>query len=299
MLLGVESADANTSPFDAGISPFLEMGAYEALWLESGASFKKIAERFAGDPQARPSDFVERLKAEQCAGEVKKRLEEVGAYPFGVRIHHAGDYPSTLRDAKHSIEFLYYRGVWELTEKRCVAVVGSRKASHEGRRWAKQLAKELVERDFAVVSGLAAGIDTAAHTAALESGGTTIAVVGTPLGVVYPKETYAWQEQIAKDHLLISQVPVLRYSRQSPQYNRLFFPERNATMSALTEATIIVEAGETSGALIQARAAFHQGRKVFFLNSCFQNPDSPLVARLEGKGAIRIAEPDEIWQHLG
>ena len=286
-------------PANAPISPLLEMGAYEALWLENGASFKSIAQRFAADPQALPSDFIDPPKAKQCAAEVRKRLEDAGVQRFGVRIHHAGDYPAKLRDAKHPIEFLYYRGAWELTEKRCIAVVGSRKASHEGLSRARRLVKELVDRDFAVVSGLATGIDTVAHTTALESGGTTIAVVGTPLGEIYPQENRILQEKIAREHLLISQVPILRYSKQTPKYNRLFFPERNITMSALTEATIIVEAGETSGTLVQARAAFHQGRKLFILDSCFQRPDITWPARLEKQGAVRITDPDDIWQILG
>ena len=285
-------------PAYAPISPLLEMGAYEALWLEDNASFKSIAQRFASHPHALPSDFIEHTKAEQCASEVRKRLKDAGISRFGVRVHHAGDYPDKLRDAMHPIEFLYYRGAWELTEKRCIAVVGSRKASHEGRSRARRLVKELVRREFTVVSGLATGIDTVAHTTALESGGTTIAVVGTPLGEVYPRENHSLQEQIATEHLLISQVPVLRYSKQFPKHNRLFFPERNITMSALTQATIIVEAGDTSGTLVQARAAFHQSRKLFILDSCFQRSDVTWPARLEKKGAIRVTEPGDIWKAL-
>ena len=286
-------------PARAPISPLVEMGAYEALWLEQGASFKSIANRFAADPQALPSDFVARSLAEQCAAEVMKRLKASNVHKFGIRIHHSGDYPAKLRDAKHPIELLYYRGAWELAEMRSVAVVGSRKASPEGIARAERLARELVQHNFAVVSGLAAGIDTAAHTAALDAGGKTVAVVGTPLGEVYPAENKGLQERIATDFLLISQVPVLRYSKQGPHQNRLFFPERNVTMSALTEATIIVEAGETSGTLTQARAAFHQGRKLFILDSCFERSDITWPARFEKQGAIRVREPDDIWRALG
>ena len=153
-------------------------------------------------------------------------------------------------------------------------------------------------RGFVVVSGLAAGIDTAVHRAALESGGATIAVAGTPLGEIYPQENRALQEEIATKHLLISQVPVLRHSKQSPKHNRLFFPERNVTMSALTEATVIVEAGETSGTLVQARAALHQERKLLILDSCFKKSDLTWPARLEKQGAIRITGPGDIWQAL-
>lgn len=280
------------------ISPRLEMGAYEALWLEPGASFKSIASKFAADPEALPSDFVGKSDAEQRAAEVFAKLKREGVHQFGVRIHHAGDYPAKLRDARHPVELLYYRGVWEMAETPSVAVVGSRQASVEGMERAKRLARELVTKGYTVVSGLAAGIDQAAHRAAMEANGRTIAVVGTPLGQVYPREHADLQEEIAARFLVVSQVPVLRYAKQRPTHNRFFFPERNITMSALTEATVIVEASETSGTLTQARAAFHQGRKLFILDSCFRRSDLTWPAKFEAQGAIRVREMDDIWKHL-
>jgi DNA processing protein len=116
--------------------------------------------------------------------------------------------------------------------------------------------------------------------------------------VVYPKENAQLQERIAADFTVISQVPVLRYENQKVPQNRLFFPERNVTMSALTEATIIVEAGETSGTLVQARAALHQGRKLFILDSCFLRTDLTWPQRFADQGAIRVRTPDDIWKHL-
>lgn len=281
------------------VSPRRELGAYEALWLEQGATFKTLADRFARDPDALPSDFVPASRAEQCASQVFARLKALGIDRFGIRIHHAGDYPERLRDARYPVELLYYRGAWELAETRSVAVVGSRKASEHGLKRAAQLGRDLVKRGFTVVSGLAEGIDTAAHRAALEHGGHTIAVVGTPLGHVYPKANSTLQELIARDHLLISQVPLLRYEQQAVPQNRLFFPERNVTMSALTEATIIVEAGETSGTLIQARAAMHQGRKLFILDSCFQRDDISWPHKYLKEGAFRVRSSDDIWAALG
>lgn len=285
-------------PAQSPISPQRELGAYEAMWLERGATFKTIAERFAADPDALPSDFVSSSAAAECSRRVLARFDAAGVKRFGIRINHAGDYPAKLRDAKHPVELLYFQGVWELTESRCIAVVGSRRPSKEGLKRAAKLSRELVKRGYTVVSGLAAGIDTAAHTAALDADGRTIAVIGTPLTTAYPAHNKSLQHDIAKRFLVISQVPVLRYEQQGPQQNRLFFPERNATMSALTDATIIVEAGETSGTLIQARAAFHQGRKLFILDSCFQNPELTWPVRFEAQGAIRVREPDDIWNAL-
>src|SRR5208282_1639974 len=156
--------------------------------------------------------------------------------------------------------------------------------------------RALVEKDFTVVSGLASGIDTAAHSTAIEANGRTIAVIGTPLGINYPPENRALQDCIANNFLLISQVPVLRYSRQAVPQNRLFFPERNITMSALTDATIIVEAGETSGTLTQARAALIQGRKLLIFASLFERPDLTWPATFEARGAIRVRDTNDIWK---
>lgn len=286
-------------PAVSPVSPRREMGAYEALWLEPGATFRTIAARFAADPAALPSDFVDPGTAERCADETLARLKASGVVRFGVRVHHAGDYPRKLRDARHPVELLYYQGGWELVETRCVAVVGSRKASEEGCRRAAVLARELVRKNFTVVSGLAEGIDTAAHQSALDHGGRTVAVIGTPIGQCYPRDNAALQARIASEHLLISQVPVLRYARQAPPQNRLFFPERNVTMSALTEGTVIVEAGETSGTLTQARAALHQGRKLFILDSCFTRPGLTWPERFLAEGAIRVRSADDLWAALG
>lgn len=288
------------------ISPRFEMGAYEAMWLEPKATFKSIAEKFEADPTALPHDFVSPAMAEHCAAEVMGILKDAGVHRFGIRINHAGDYPTKLRDAKFPVELLYYQGAWELSETRCIAIVGSRKASEDGKARARRLATELVnaksrtnDLGFTVVSGLAEGIDRAAHEGTLEAKGRTIGVIGTPLGQYYPREHRALQDLIARDHLLISQVPLLRYLR-APDYrfNRTFFPERNATMSALTEATIIVEASDTSGTLTQAQAALHQKRKLFILDSCFQRTDIKWPARYEAQGAIRVRSMDDVWGAL-
>jgi len=292
-------ARMNSEPAATAVSPKRELGAYEALWLEQGATFKTLAERFAADPGAVPSDFVSPAAADACASEVIAKLAKAGVNRFGVRLNLTGNYPSKLRDAKHPVELLYFQGTWELTETRCVAVVGSRKATDDGKRRAAKIARALVEKGFTVVSGLALGIDSAAHTAAIEAGGKTIAVIGTPIGVYYPRENEELQRKIAEEFLLISQVPVLRYENQHVPQNKLFFPERNVTMSALTEATIIVEASDTSGTLTQARAALQQGRKLFILDSCFGKTDVSWPEAYAKRGAIRVRELSDIWSALG
>jgi len=274
------------------------MGAYEALWARHNMSVKKLAQLFRDRPGALPSDLAEPGEAAKMATEVIDLLRKRGVDRFGLRIHQAGEYPQKLRDARDPVELLYFQGTWELVETRCVAIVGSRKPSDDGRKRARRLARALVQDGFTIVSGLATGIDTEAHTTAIEADGQTIAVVGTPLGEYYPPENRVLQDRIARDFLLISQVPVYRYAQQTPRFNRLFFPDRNITMSALTEATVIVEASETSGTLIQARAAIEQGRKLFILDSCFHQ-GLLWPSKYEAQGAIRVREYDDIRGVLG
>jgi DNA processing protein len=280
------------------VSPLRELGAYEALWDNPDTSFKTLSENFAARPGAIPSDFVSERAAAECAAFVLERFKAAAVRRFGIRVHGAGDYPDKLRDAANPIELLYYQGWWDLVESRCVAVVGSRKPSDEGLKRTRKLVRALVEDDFTIVSGLAAGVDTAAHETALEAGGRTLAVIGTPLSHAYPRENLELQRRLAEEFLVVSQVPVRRYEQQDYRLNRFFFPERNVTMSALTEATIIVEAGETSGTLIQARAALQQGRKLFILDSCFRNARLTWPQKYAEKGAIRVKDYDDIRQHL-
>ena len=285
------------SPALNAVSPFVEMGAYEAIWAEEKVSFKALAERFAAHPGHLPSDFVPSAKSAEYAHSTMANLAEAGVHRFGVRLNGAAEYPDKLRDAAHPVELLYYVGIWDFAWSPSVAVVGTRKPSRDGLARTRKLVKALVQDNFTVVSGLASGIDTAAHRAAMEFGGRTIAVLGTPLSKTYPLQNAPLQRQIAQNHLIVSQVPVRRYEMQTFHGNRLFFPERNATMSALTDATVIVEAGDTSGTLIQAKAALEQGRKLFVLDNCF---DQGLrwPERLANRGAIRVREYGEIAEQL-
>lgn len=273
----------------------LEMGAYEYLWLQEKSSFKRIADLFRQAAESIPTDFVDIEIAREYANQTLAIIQSANITQFGVRIHGTCQYPHLLRDAVDPVELLYFQGEWELAETpKRIAIVGSRKPSLDGLRYTRQLVKQLVFHGYTIVSGLAAGIDAMAHRTAIECGGKTIAVIGTPITETYPQENRDLQAIIASQHLLISQIPVLHYMRQSWKTNRFFFPERNKTMSALTQATIIVEASETSGTLIQARAALQQGRKLFILDSCFQNPNITWPAKYEEKGAIRVHDMDDI-----
>ncbi|MEZ4430627.1 MAG: DNA-processing protein DprA [Nannocystaceae bacterium] len=196
------------------------------------------------------------------------------------------------------VELLTYQGIWELVDSRIVAVVGTRNPTGEGVRNTDALVRHLVTSGFTIASGLAAGIDTAAHRAAIDAGGHTIAVIGTPLGESYPRENAELQAKLAREHLVVSQVPIEKYARQTWRENRLFFPARNVTMSALSEATIIVEAGPSSGTLIQARAALAQRRPLFILASCFDRPELTWPRELEQQGAVRLDHFEQLRDAL-
>lgn len=160
-----------------------------------------------------------------------------------------------------------------------VSVVGSRKPSPEAVARARLLAKKLVARGIVVVSGLAEGIDTAAHQTAIEEGGRTIAVLGTALDEVFPAKNRALQERIAREHLLVSQFPVGVPARRGN------FPMRNRTMALLTHATVIVEAGNKSGTLHQGWEALRLGRLLFILESVAANPELSWPAEMIRYGA--------------
>ena len=160
-----------------------------------------------------------------------------------------------------------------------MAIIGSRAASPEGVARARTLSSELVKGGAIVVSGLAAGIDTAAHIAAIEAGGRTIAVIGTPLDEAYPRENAQLQARIASDHLVVSQFAP--GSASGPKN----FPIRNRLMALLTDATVIVEAAKKSGTIHQGWEALRLGRLVFLLESLALRPDLKWPAAMIRHGA--------------
>lgn len=294
----IEASDLNLFS-GISISPLDEIAAYEALWAKQNITFKKLADFFKQANHVQLSDQVPPDELDIYRNKILNALKGAGIKNWGIRINNTLDYPQRLRDARNPVEMFYYRGNWELIESpKTIAIVGSRLASPAGIKRTQKLTKLLVQEGYTIVSGLARGIDTAAHTTAIRENGDTVAVIGTPITESYPKENSQLQELIATKHLLISQVPIIRYNNQDYRRNRIFFPERNALMSALTQATVIVEAGETSGSLIQAKEALYQRRKLFILDSCFQNPSISWPKKFEAKGAIRVKDINDILLHL-
>lgn len=164
-----------------------------------------------------------------------------------------------------------------------VSVVGSREATPESLARARSLTKALVKRGMVVVSGLAEGIDTAAHEAALAAGGKTIAVIGTPLDEVYPAKNRALQARLMREQLVVSQFP--SGYRVQPKS----FPIRNRTMALLTDATVIVEAGEKSGTLHQGWEALRLGRLLFIMDSVAKDDSLKWPKDMVGYGAVVLS----------
>ncbi|MBK5220667.1 MAG: DNA-protecting protein DprA [Thermoleophilia bacterium] len=173
-------------------------------------------------------------------------------------------YPANLRMVHDRPPALFIRGELQSGDERSLAIVGTRKASEKGLAQAQEIARSAVAAGYSVVSGLAAGIDTAAHQAALEEKGRTLAVIGTGLHHNFPKQNAALQARLGRESAVISQF----FPEQEAR--RWTFPLRNAVMSGFARATVVVEAGNTSGARMQARLAIEHGRPVFLLRSLLQ-----------------------------
>jgi DNA processing protein len=188
-------------------------------------------------------------------------------------------------ERKHAPEMLYYRGDSTLLQKSPrVAIVGSRQPTSDGLRRAAKLGRALVSQGAVIVSGLAEGIDTAAHLAAIESGGRTIAVLGTPLDKPYPASNRDLFERIAADNLVVSQfAPGATVQPKN-------FPIRNRTMALIAHATIIVEAGEKSGTLHQAWEALRLGRPLFLLESITKRSDLQWPSEVSKYGAQVLSD---------
>ena len=190
-------------------------------------------------------------------------------------------------EAKNAPEKLFVEGDTSLlTEGQRVAIVGSRKASPEGMARARSLTKALVEHGITVVSGLAEGIDTVAHETAIEMGGKTIAVLGTPLSKAYPARNKDLLDIIKRDHLAVSQFP------EGYPPKRDSFPRRNRTMALICDATVVVEAGENSGTRHQGWEAIRLGRLVFILQSVAQNADLTWPKEMIDHGAQVLRRED-------
>lgn len=200
------------------------------------------------------------------------------------------DYPLNLRTISNLPPFLFYRGQLRADDAFSVAVVGTRQPTDRGIIEARKMASLLADRNVTVLSGLALGIDTAAHKATLDAKGRTIAVLGSGLFNVYPRENSDLADRIATSGAVVSQfwpdAPPAKYN----------FPRRNVVTSGLGQGTVVIEASATSGAKMQARLALEHGKRVFILHSLVETH-----AWAQGyikRGAIDVLTADDVVGRL-
>jgi len=196
-------------------------------------------------------------------------------------------------EARHAPRLFWCVGDMTLARRGArVSVVGTRNVSEEGRRRTRRLVRFLVERGVTVVSGLASGVDTEAHTTTIALGGRTLAVIGTGVDIAYPRENSALQSRIAAEHLLVSQ-----FAPGTP-VNKRQFPQRNRTMALLSHATVIVEANDGSGTLSQAWEALRLGRPLFVLKSVVDDIRLTWPREVLTYGAVILSEPEQLLPAL-
>ena len=203
-------------------------------------------------------------------------------------------YPALLRQIYDPPAFLWMRGTLTAADERAVAIVGTRRASDYGRRMARDFATELTRRGFTVVSGLAYGIDAAAHQATLEAGGRTLAILGSGADRIYPARHTDLANEIAAQGAVLSEY-ALGAAPDAPN-----FPRRNRIISGLALGTLVVEAFEKGGALITARVAVEQNREVFALPSPIHSRAGLGANRLIQRGHAKLVlSVDDIVEELG
>lgn len=265
--------------------------------VEGAGSALRVLEAVAGgDAHGQTSLFdpVPPVDLDSVAKEIAV-WEEQGMHLVSILDEH---YPLYLRLVHQRPPFLFLQGTAETAEDGRdgrddlrVAVVGTRSPTSEGLGHAQALASGLAERGVTVVSGLAKGIDTAAHRGALAADGRTVAVIGTGLRRCYPPENAPLQQEIAERGLVLSQ-----FWPDAPP-TKTSFPLRNAVMSGYSLATVVVEAAHRSGARMQARLALEHGRRVFLMRSLLSHPWAREYAARPNTTVID--GPDDVFRELG
>jgi DNA processing protein len=243
--------------------------------------------------QAGLSDkLVENLARLRADVSLEQVWEDVQAKEINILTWEDEGYPTRLRDVDNAPPVLYLRGTITLDDDWAVAIVGTRRATSYGRQVAERIARELARNGVTVVSGMARGIDGVAHRAALDTGGRTLAVLGSGVDRIYPPEHRRLAKDIVSQGALVSDYPP-----GTPPEGRNF-PPRNRIIAGLSLATVVVEAGKRSGALITSDFALEQGREVFAVPGSVMAPQSRGPNRLIQQGAHPLLDPKEILETL-
>jgi DNA processing protein len=259
--------------------------------------FGDIASAWAGSPEALRAaglgeKTLERLLVVRKGVNLEALWEQIQASGIRVLTSVDEDYPARLKEIEQPPPVLFVRGEWLPEDEFAVAIVGTRRVTAYGRQVTEQLAEHLAGAGLTVVSGLARGVDAVAHTGALDAGGRTVAVLGCGVDKIYPPENRGLAERIMARGCLLSDYPL----GTAPESSN--FPPRNRIISGLSLATVVVEAGETSGALITAEFAAEQGRDVFAVPGSVMAPQSKGTNRLIRDGAAPLLNPQDVLEAL-
>ena len=263
--------------------PTLALGASASDWQQAGISDKGLV--IYRDWQNGHDQDIQR--------DVAKALKSIEQQQQQVISLHDARYPLLLKEIPDAPPLLFCRGDVSQLSWPQVAMVGSRRPTQNGLKLAEQFATELSQRGIAITSGLALGIDGAAHYATVKAKGITLAVLGTGLSEIYPKQNITLAEQIvANDGLLISE-----FLPHTPPIN-YHFPRRNRIISGLSLGVLVVEAALESGSLITARLAAEQNREVWAIPSSVFNPQAKGCHALIRQGATLVEEPNHILEDI-
>jgi len=288
-------------------APADDIGLWIALSAIHGLGSQTFCQllRTFGDPAniyAAPIKQLRQVVGPEIASAISDGPDEDLFAPTLAWVQQAGNhivtladeaYPRTLLEIPDPPPLLYAKGNLQLLDARCIAIVGSRNASPQGEKNAEDFAAALSESGFCIVSGMALGIDGAAHRGALRGSGATLAVVGTGLDIVYPSRHRELAHQIAERGLIISEFGLGTPSRAQN------FPRRNRIISGLSQGCLVVEANVRSGSLITARLAAEQGREVFAIPGSIHSPLAKGCHQLIKQGAKLVDNIQDIVDELG
>lgn len=261
------------------------LGSSEQVWLADYSQLIRVP-GIAGDLAA----HIISIRKKICLEKEWEKLNKAGVKLISSC---SDQYPDLLRHIYNPPIILYYKGSLSSQDVLSIAVVGSRKSTFQGIRAAEQIARGLAAAGFTIISGLARGIDTAAHRATVNAGGRTVAVLGSGLDILYPRENRKIAEKIQETGLMFSEYPL----GTPPLAGN--FPKRNRIISGLSLGVLVVEAGEKSGALLTVDYALEQGRDVFALPGNINNPVSKGSNNLIKQGAKLVTEVNDILEEYG
>jgi len=292
----ISSEPEMLASFHLNSMPVITSTRYQALIINYGSARAAV--------NSHPSQWIRlpefdhkaidaaKTQGKEAAEKADLDLCFVKEHKIHVKLWQREDYPANLKHIYMPPPVLFIQGCTEVVEELSIAMVGSRRSSYYGERVAKRLASDLAHQGVATISGLARGIDRSVHEGSLEAGGKTIAVLGSGLGRLYPKEHLELSNRIAKQGAVLSEFPV----ETDPFPSN--FPRRNRIIAGLSLATVIVEGSQKSGSLITAKLAADQGKEVLAVPGPILSPNSVAPNGLIKSGAKLVEDVEDILEEV-